>query len=117
MPRIWYVQMSVGLCLVDTCSDVSVARRDVFSPAHYVRNCVMVEHMGGETLLQEAGTLELARSFGLPPIALPEVFVVEPDMLPAGVVGLFGVEDIAALGISLDAVMAHPRAERARRER
>jgi hypothetical protein len=29
-------------------------------------------------------------------------------MLPAGVVGLFGVADIAALGISLDAVMAHP---------
>ena len=102
------VQTSVGLCLVDTCSDVSVARRDVLSQTHIVRNGVMVGHLGGETLLQEAGTLELTRSLGRTPIALSEVFVVEPDMLPAGVVGLFGVVDIAALGISLDAVMAHP---------
>ena len=68
----------------------------------------MVGHLGGETLLQEAGTLELTRALGQSPIALTEVFVVEPDMLPAGVVGLFGVADIAALGVSLDAVMANP---------
>ncbi len=29
-------------------------------------------------------------------------------MLPAGVVALFGVVDIRALGLSLDAVMSHP---------
>jgi hypothetical protein len=102
------VQTSVGLCLVDTCSDVSVARRDVLSQTHIVRHGVMVGHLGGETLLQEAGTLELTRALGQSPIALTEVFVVEPDMLPAGVVGLFGVADIAALGVSLDAVMANP---------
>ncbi len=39
---------------------------------------------------------------------LTNVYVVEPDMLPAGVIALLGVADIAALRISLDHVLLSP---------
>ncbi len=110
VPQILSVMSPLGRCLVDTCSDVSVARRDVLSGVHYTGpdHDVLVGHLGGETLLRNAGTLELGRSDGMRPVRLTGVYVVEPDMLPAGVVALFGVADIRALGLSLDAVMANP---------
>ncbi len=110
VPQILSVMCPLGRCLVDTCSDVSVARRDVLSAVHYAgpHNDVLVGHLGGETLLRDAGTLELGRFDGLRPVMLTEVYVVEPDMLPAGVVALFGVSDIRTLGLSLDDVMANP---------
>ncbi len=110
VPQILSVMSPLGRCLVDTCSDVSVARRDVLSGVHYTGpdHDVLVGHLGGETLLRNAGALELARSDGGRPVVLTNVYVVEPEMLPAGVVALFGVADIRALGLSLDAVMAHP---------
>jgi hypothetical protein len=101
----------LGRCLVDTCSDVTVARRDVLAGVHYTGpyGDVLVGHLRGETLLRNAGSLELGRSDGMRPVILTEVYVVEPEMLPAGVVALFGVADIRALGLSLiDAVLAHP---------
>jgi hypothetical protein len=52
----------VGRCLVDTCSDVSVARRDVLIDPYRVRDAVVVGHLGGESQLYEAGTLELGRA-------------------------------------------------------
>ncbi len=106
--QILSVTCPLGLCLVDTCSDVSVARRDVLSEVFRVRDAVSVGHMGGETLLCETGTLQIDSSTGGPSVVLPGVFVVEPDMLPAGAVALFGVADLRPLGISLDAVMARP---------
>ncbi len=45
---------------------------------------------------------------GLPPVTLAGVFIVEHEMLPAGVVALFGVADIRALNISLDTVLLSP---------
>jgi hypothetical protein len=79
-------------------------------PSNYTgpHHDVLVGHLGGETLLRNAGTLELGRFDGLRPVMLTDVYVVEPDMLPAGMVALFGVADIRALGLSLDAVMANP---------
>ncbi len=106
--QILSVTCPLGLCLVDTCSDVSVARQDVLSEGFRVWDAVSVGHMGGETLLCETGTLRIDRSTGGPSVVLPGVFVVEPAMLPAGVVALFGVADLRTLGISLDAVMARP---------
>ena len=107
-PAILSVRCSVGRCLLDTCSDVSIARRDVLSRVRFVLDPVTVDHMGGMTELREAGVFELARRDGGTPITLRGVYVVEPETLPAGVVALLGVADIRALGISLDAVMAAP---------
>jgi hypothetical protein len=64
--------------------------------------------MGGETLLREAGTLQWPYDASEDPVTLAEVFVVELEMLPAGVVALLGIADIRALGISLDATMTNP---------
>jgi hypothetical protein len=68
----------------------------------------LVGHLGGETLLRNAGTFELGRSDGAAPVMLSNVYVVEPGMLPAGVIALLGVADIAALRISLDHVLSSP---------
>ncbi len=73
-----------------------------------VRHPIMVEHMGGETALQEAGTLELRSFSGVPPTFLRNVHVVAPELLPAGVVALLGVPDIRDSNLSLDAVMDNP---------
>jgi hypothetical protein len=98
----------VGCCLVDTCSDVTVARRDVVTIVHFVRQPILVGHMGAETIFGEAGTLELRSSSGMSSTFLSDVHVVEPNMLPAGVVALLGVADIRALNLSLDAITADP---------
>ena len=99
-----------GRCLVDTCSDVSIARRDVLAGVRHngPEHAVVVGHLGGETILQDAGTFELDRSDGAAPVELTDVYVVEPDMLPAGVIALLGVADVAALGISIDHVLSSP---------
>jgi hypothetical protein len=54
----------------------------------------------------EAGTLEFERSDGSGAVTLSGVCIVEPEMLPAGIVALLGVSDIQKLGMSLDAIMA-----------
>ena len=106
--RILSVVCPLGRCLVDTCSDVSVARRDVLTATHFVQDAVIVEHLGGESTLEEAANLELGSSGAKGPAVLTDVFVVEPHMLPAGVVALLGMTDIRHLGLSLDAVMDRP---------
>ncbi len=58
-PRILSVVSSFGSCLVDTCSDVSVARRNVLADLHYVCDAVLVGHTGGETLLISRSRNEL----------------------------------------------------------
>jgi hypothetical protein len=73
----------------------------------FVRDAVVVGHLGGESQLYEAGTLEIGRTAGAPPVMLTSVYLVEPEMLPAGIVALLGVADIRTLGISLDTVLAH----------
>jgi hypothetical protein len=99
-PSILAVLCPSGRCLVDTCSDVSVARCYVLVGIHYVQHLVLVGHMGGETLLREAGTLELRSFSGAASTFLYDVHVVEPSMLPAGIVALFGVADIQSLNLS-----------------
>jgi hypothetical protein len=107
-PAILAVVCPFGRCLIDTCSDVSVARLDVITDVRAVRHPVMVEHMGRETVLSEAGTLELRSFSGAPSTFLRDVHVVAPELLPAGVVALLGVADIRALNLSLDAVIDNP---------
>jgi hypothetical protein len=50
-----------GRCLIDTCSDVSLARHDVLTNVRFVAEPVVVGHLGGETLLRQAGSLQLDR--------------------------------------------------------
>ncbi len=90
VPQILSVQTSVGRCLIDTCSDVSVSRRDVLYDVHRVLGPVVVGHMGGESLLYEAGSLQLEGADGSPPVILSDVFVVQPETLPASIVALLG---------------------------
>jgi hypothetical protein len=107
-PRILSVMNPLGRCLIDTCSDVSVARRDVLVDPHFFDEPVIVGHLGGKTTLLEAGTLGFERSDGSGTITLAGVCIVEPNMLPAGIVALLGVGDIQRLGMSLDTIMAVP---------
>ena len=44
--QILSVLCPLGRCLVDTCSVVSVARRDVLSELHFVREPVLIGYMG-----------------------------------------------------------------------
>jgi hypothetical protein len=103
------VATPVGMCIVDSCSDVTLARRDVLSRLHFAASPVVIAHLGGETILREAGSLVL----GVPgvdpdPFTLHNVLAVGAHDLPAGVVALIGVSDVRLLGISLDAILARP---------
>ncbi len=108
VPQILSVLTPLGRCLIDSCSDVSVARRDVLTDVHAADTAIVV---GGETFLNEVGTLRWRSSDGDSAIVIHDVFVVKPSGLPAGVVALLGVGEIRRLGISLDAVLANPDRE------
>jgi hypothetical protein len=109
-PQILSVMSPLGRCLIDTCSDISIARRDVLRAVGYSDSdqSVLDGYLGGDTIFHSTGTLELERSDRASPVRLGNVYVVEPEMLPAGVVALLGVADIQVLGISLDVVLASP---------
>jgi hypothetical protein len=97
------------VCLVDSCSDITIARRDVLSSLRPVDAPVVVAHLGGDTILREAGTLQL----GVPGVdssiaTLHDVLAVGILDLPDGVIALLGVGDVRRLGLSLDAILARP---------
>ncbi len=106
--QVLHIVCSAGLCLIDSCSDITLARRDIllaFSPAE---TAVAIAYLGGETSLRDVGTLTLESEEGRRPIILGNVFAVEAGDLPAGVVALIGVSDVLRLGLSLDRIAAHP---------
>jgi hypothetical protein len=107
-----------GLCLVDTCSDVSLARRDVLSRLQSADESVVISHLGGETSHSEVESFVLEGAPSRTEI-LRDVFAIEAESLPAGVVALLGVADIHRLGLSLDYIADHPGShwELARRRR
>jgi hypothetical protein len=106
-PTVLHVSCSAGLCLIDTCSDVSLARRDVLSQLKVSSDAVVIAHLGEESILPEVGCFifdgEQASSE-----VLEDVFAIDGSNLPAGVVALLGVADIRRLGLSLDYVAEHP---------
>jgi hypothetical protein len=70
-----------------------------------VEEAVCVDHLGGETFLEDAGTFVLDDRLSTEePVVLTGVFAVDADALPAGIVALLGVGDIRFLGLSLDAI-------------
>jgi hypothetical protein len=91
--QVLHVVCSAGLCLIDTCSDVSMARRDVLTSVLRGETAVVIAHLGGETSLQEVGTLTLEADSAV----LCNVFAVEAEDLPAGVVALIGVAILDAV--------------------
>jgi hypothetical protein len=106
---ILFVATPVGMCIVDSCSDVTLARRDVLSDLYLVASPVVIAHLGGETILREARSLTL----GIPvvdasPLMLHDVLAVGVRDLPHGVVALIGVADVRLLGLSLDAILDSP---------
>jgi hypothetical protein len=50
-PAVLHVLYSAGLCLVDTCSDVSLARCDVLHALQRVDDPVVISHLGGDSYL------------------------------------------------------------------
>ena len=85
-----------------------MARRDVLFQVALATEPVVVSHLGGETIIQEMGTLHLdslpsARNSA----CLFGVMAVEETQLPEGVVALLGLPDIFLLQLSVDYVMAH----------
>jgi hypothetical protein len=106
-PTVLHVFCSAGLCLIDTCSDVSLARRDVLHSLQRVDDPVFISHLGGESCFDETGSFVLEGD-RRPPVTLLGVFAVDGASLPAGVVALLGVADIQLLGLSLDAIAAKP---------
>ncbi len=107
-PSVLWVTCSAGRCLVDTCSDISLARRDALRSLVPCRETV--EHLGGETLLSHSGIFSLDGSEYTGPfsVSLLGVFAVEDDQFPCGFVALLGVCDLRSLSILLDYVMANP---------
>ena len=106
-PTVLHVFYSAGLCLIDTCSDVSLARRDVLHSLQLVDDSVVISHLGGESRFDEVGSFALEGE-RRPPVVLLRVFAVDETSLPAGVVALLGVADVRSLGLSLDAIAAKP---------
>jgi hypothetical protein len=106
-PTVLHVFYSAGLCLIDTCSDVSLARRDVLHSLQLVDDSVVISHLGGESCFDEVGSFVLEGE-RKPPVVLLRVFAVNEASLPAGVVALLGVADIQFLDLSLDAIAARP---------
>ncbi len=92
---------------MDTCSDISLARRDALGNLSSCRETV--EHLGGETMFEQSGVFSLDGPDSGPfSVTLSGVFAVEPGHLPEGFVALLGVSDLRSLSISLDFVMANP---------
>jgi hypothetical protein len=105
--QVLHIVCSAGLCLclIDTCSDVSMARRDVLTAIGMGETAVVIAHLGGETSLQEIGTFTLEAELAV----LCNVFAVNTEELPARrVVALIGVSDVRRLGLSLDRIAARP---------
>ncbi len=105
--RVMYVESAQGRCLVDTCSDVTIARLDVLVGVRMVRP-IVVSHMGGETAINRAGDLTLGGRGSLAIAELSEVLGVEHYELPAGVIALLGMGEIRRLGMSLDFIASNP---------
>ncbi len=80
--QVLHIVCSAGLCLIDTCSDVSMARRDVLTAIGMSETAVVIAHLGGETSLQEIGTFTLEAELAV----LCNVFAVNTEELPAGVI-------------------------------
>jgi hypothetical protein len=106
--QVLHIVSSAGLCLIDSGSDVTLARRDVLLDISPAETAVGIAHLGGETSLRDVSAFTLESEEGRRPIILANVFAVEAVDLPAGVVALIGVADVLRLGLSLDRIAAHP---------
>jgi hypothetical protein len=106
-PQVLHILCSAGMCLIDTCSDVTLAWRDVLRSIQRAETAVVIAHLGGETNLQDFGSLDLEPGRN-GTVTICNAFAVEAGDLPAGVVALIGVSDVLHLGLSLDRIAEHP---------
>ena len=75
--QVLHIVCSAGLCLIDSCSDVTLARRDVLVAVSPRETSVAIAHLGGETILRKVGTITLESEEGREPVILGNVFAVE----------------------------------------
>jgi hypothetical protein len=102
-----WVTCPSGRCLVDTCSDVSLAKRDALS--NKAATQVSIEHLGGEIILEESGVFSMDGPLAGPyAVCLSNVMAVDANQLPDGFVALIELPDVGCLALSLDYIMAHP---------
>ncbi len=103
--QIWAWHQSAVLCvriedelvILDSASDVSLARVDALIDVHDSYARVPIAHIEGQTILDK----------DLPDGDSLLVHAVTVEQLPKGVVALFGINAIRELGISLDFVLAN----------
>ncbi len=80
--RVLFLESPQGRCLVDTCSDITLARLDVMVNVRVVEP-ETVNHLGGETRLRRAGDFTLGGSNPNSTVDLIRIFGVEHHELPA----------------------------------
>jgi hypothetical protein len=105
--QVLHILCSAGMCLIDTCSDVTLARRDVLTSIRRAETAVVIAHWGGGTSLQDVGSFDMEPG-RIESVTLCNVFAVDAGDLSAGVVALIGVSDVLHLGLSLDRIVARP---------
>ncbi len=111
-PQVLSVICPASWCLIDSCSDVSLARRVMMFNVTRAREVVLVSHLGGKTALDEFGTFSLIGGPGQSgAVSLNGVFAIDGAELPEGVVALIGVADVSVMGLSLDFILANPGCE------
>ena len=92
-----------GLILaLDTCSEVSIGRKDLLKGLRLAKEPICLEGIGGTRGFCLEGDFSLGENFQI------TVFGVEKGDLPPGVSILLGNRDLIDLGLSLDYVQGHP---------
>jgi hypothetical protein len=92
-----------GLVLaLDTCSEVSIGRKDLLKGLRLAREPICLEGIGGTRCFCLEGDLSLGENRQV------TVFAAEVGDLPPGTHILLGNQHLIDLGLSLDFVQAHP---------
>ncbi len=95
--KIITVRHGSGLIALDTCSDVSLAKRGFLRNVRKSLTPVSVESMEGMTYLEEEGELEISPS--------EQITVFVSERIPPNCFALLGVEEIEKLSLSLDSTL------------
>jgi hypothetical protein len=91
------VQHDTGLIALDSCSEVSIAKRDSLFNVRKAEHEIILQSIGGLAYLEEEGELQISSTESI------TLFVSE--LLPPNCFALLGVEEIKGLSISLDLVL------------
>ena len=91
---------------LDTCSEISIGRRDILLNLRLAEKPIFIEGVGGTIFLEEEGDILLDDNK-----IKTTVFSVGQSNLPPNAQILLGIEDLKGLKVSLDFAMLHPGCE------